>query len=172
MTIRFARCHSLHLQHSAALHTLREHPMKALLRLLLPASLAVHTAIAIAGPPEFSGTWSIDLRNAAERLKGADCGVAAFELLQQSDRITGNHTMTTVGCGRLNDGGGETVKGVVVGNTAVLVVTSSRTGAVVMGTAELHGGALHWNTREEIRGGEPTWDVDLILQKGVLVRSK
>jgi hypothetical protein len=50
------------------------------------------------------------------------------------------------------------------------VVTSGRNGAVVMGTATLQGGALHWQTLEEIRAGEPEGDSPLILGEGVLTR--
>ena len=45
--------------------------------------------------------------------------------------------MATSGCGRINAGGEGTVKGVVIGQTAVLVITSGRNGAIVMGTAKL-----------------------------------
>ena len=79
--------------------------------------------------------------------------------------------MATVGCGRVNEGGDGTVKGIVINDTAVLVVTSGRNDAVVMGTATLREGALHWQTLEEIRAGEPEGDSPLILGKGVLTRT-
>ncbi len=47
--------------------------------------------------------------------------------------------MATVDCGRLNEGGEGTVTGVVTGNTAVLVVTSGRNGAIMLGTARQLG---------------------------------
>jgi hypothetical protein len=71
----------------------------------------------------------------------------------------------------MNEGGRETVKGVVVNGTAVLVVTSSRNGAVVMGTASLRDSKLHWQMLEEVRAGEPEGDSPLILGERVLARA-
>jgi hypothetical protein len=144
--------------------------MRISLRPLVVMALLSTCTISRAGPPDFSGHWSVDLRNPAERKRGMECGSAEFDLAQQDTRIVGSHSMATVGCGRLNEGGDETVKGVVVGDTAVLVVTSGRNGAVVMGTAKLRGGKLHWQTLEDIRPGEPEGDSPLIMGKGVLVR--
>ena len=78
--------------------------------------------------------------------------------------------MSTVGCDRLNEGGEGTVKGVVLGARAVLVVTSGRNGGMVMGTAKLRNGALQWQTTEEVRPGEPEGDSPLILGRGLLTR--
>ena len=78
--------------------------------------------------------------------------------------------MSVAGCGRLNEGGEGTVKGVVVGQTAVLVVTSGRNGAIVLGEARLQGSALDWQTVEDIRPGEPETDSPLIFRKGIFTR--
>ncbi|MDT8992322.1 hypothetical protein RQP54_15725 [Curvibacter sp. APW13] len=120
----------------------------------------------------FSGNWNIDLRSAEERKQNVDCGSATFELLQVGQRISGNHYMSTPRCGRVNEGGPETVKGIAVGSTAMLVVTSGRNGAIVLGRAKLNHGMLQWEATEEIRSGEPEGDSPLILSKGKLVRSK
>ena len=121
---------------------------------------------------DFSGSWSIDLRSAAERRSKAECGTAEFELVQSKERIEGSHSFATVGCGRVNEGGKGTVKGVVVGKTAVLVVTSGRNGAVVLGMATLSSGMLHWKTVDEIHPGQPEGDSPLILGEGNLVKTK
>jgi len=126
----------------------------------------------LARAADFSGTWEIDLRNPSERARKVECGVASFELAQSGDRVIGSHTLATVGCGRINEGGSQTVKGVVVNDTAVLVVTSGRNGAVVLGSAALRGNRLHWRTLDEIRPGEPAGDSPLILGQGVLSRVK
>jgi hypothetical protein len=125
---------------------------------------------AIAEQPLFSGTWTIDLRSTRERKQKEECGSAAFELKRKGDKIVGSHQMATVGCGRLNDGGEGTVKGIVVGQTAVLVVTSGRNGAVVLGRATLKGRALVWETLEDITPGDPPSDSPLILGQGRLQR--
>jgi hypothetical protein len=80
--------------------------------------------------------------------------------------------MATAGCGRINEGGEGTVSGMVSGSSAVLVVTNSRNGACVKGTATLRRDALYWETKEEIKAGEPAGDSALILGKGLLRRVK
>ena len=125
--------------------------------------------LSVAGD-QFSGNWYIDLRTAAQKKSGVECGGAYFELRQTGTDITGTHGMATAGCGRLNEGG--PVRGVVVGRTAVLVVTSGRNDAIAMGTALLSHGKLKWRQIEEIRAGSPEGDSPLILDNGTLVRSK
>ncbi|TAJ16269.1 MAG: hypothetical protein EPO47_07715 [Rugosibacter sp.] len=139
------------------------------------ASLCMFGFVAIsssasAAEASFNGTWSIDLRSKAEQKRRVECGLATFVLVQNGNKISGDHTFSTPGCGRLNEGGEGTVKGVVVGNTAVLVVTSGRNGAVVMGKATTNGAFLLWQTLEEIKQGEPEGDSPLILGKGRLAR--
>ena len=116
----------------------------------------------------FTGTWTIDLRTQAERQRGAACGTADFVLTQAGDSIAGIHSMATAGCGRLNEAG--PVKGVAVGRTAILVVTSGRNGAIAMGTARLAKGGLQWQQMEEIKAGSREGDSPLILGRGLLKR--
>lgn len=138
------------------------------LALAFAASLLPSAAMAQA----FTGTWTIDLRTPAERKQKVECGTASFELVQTGDRITGDHTFATAGCGRLNEGGQETVKGVVIGKTAVLTVTSGRTGAIVLGKATLSGDRLRWEPVLDIKAGEPEGDSPLILGKATLRRER
>jgi hypothetical protein len=77
---------------------------------------------ALAADVDFSGTWVIDLRSPAERKNKVECGSASFKLIQTGEKITGDHIFATPGCGRLNEGGEGSVKGVAVG-TAVQVDT-------------------------------------------------
>ena len=132
--------------------------------------MALVAPCAIAQPGSFNGEWAIDLRSFAQRKSKVECGVASFKLSQRGDQVTGDHSMAPAGCGRMNEGGEGTVKGVVVGSTAVLAVTSGRNGQVVLGTANVQGGALHWRVREEIKPGEPEGDSGLILNKGIFRR--
>lgn len=118
----------------------------------------------------FSGEWEIDLRTPQEQKLRLECGTARFKLSQRGEKISGEHWMATVGCGRLNEGGEGTVSGMARGTTAVLTVTSGRNGQVVRGVAKLEGRALHWQTVEEIKRGEPEGDSGLILGSGVLKR--
>jgi hypothetical protein len=143
----------------------------SVLRFLLLLSLAF-PAISFAGELPFSGTWTIDLRTPAEKKRNAECGRATFTLSQTKDQITGDHSMATQNCGRMNEGGSGTVTGLVIGTTAVLVVTSARNGQIVLGAAKLKGESLLWQAREEIKPGEPQGDSGLILDRGLLTRQR
>lgn len=101
----------------------------------------------------FSGTWEIDSRTQSERIKKVECGVATFELHQSGQKVPGSHSFATPNCGRMNDGGEDTVKGYVMGQTAFLVVTSARNGAIVMGKADRVGKSLRWLVLDEINPG-------------------
>ncbi len=137
----------------------------------LPAALTLsllgYASCAVAGEA-FTGIWTIDLRTQSERQSGAECGTANFVLTQTGDAINGSQSMATVSCGRLNEG--SPVRGVVVGSTAVLIVTSGRHGAIVMGTAKLSKGKLQWRQVDEIRPGDSEADSPLILAHGSLMR--
>lgn len=141
-------------------------------RLISPVALTLgllsYVGSSVAGEP-FTGTWTIDLRIPADRQRGAECGTAEFVLTQAGDAITGTHSMAIAGCGRLNEGG--PVRGVAVGKTAVLVVTSGRNGAIAMGTAKVSRGKLQWRQVEEIKAGSPEGDSPLILGSGSLERA-
>jgi hypothetical protein len=123
---------------------------------------------AVAAEQPFTGEWKIDLRTLAEKKSNAECGTASFKLRQTGEKITGEHSMATVGCGRLNEGGEGTVDGVARGNTAVLTVTSARNGQVVRGRATREASGLRWQVLEELKPGKPTGDSGLILQQGLL----
>jgi hypothetical protein len=116
----------------------------------------------------FTGNWEVDLRSQAERQAKAECGRAFFKLKQVGNKIQGEHSFATVGCGRLNEGGEGTVEGSIHGGVATLVVTSGRNGAVVRGTAKLEGPTLVWQTLKEIKPGTSSGDSALILDHGVL----
>ena len=142
--------------------------MSRLVQLLMLAVGLVAFSGAVLAGESFTGVWTIDLRTAPERQRGAECGRAEFVLTQTGEAVAGSHSMATVDCGRVNDGGA--VSGVVVGNTAVLVVTSGRNEAIAMGTAKLTRGKLQWRTVEEIKAGTPEGDSPLILSRGTLTR--
>ena len=114
----------------------------------------------------FTGTWVIDIRSKSE--PNAECGHAYFTLLQNGNRICGDHVFYTPGCGRLNEGNPGSVQGTIVGSTAILVVTSGRNGGIVMGKATRKANTIHWVTLEEIKSGEPEGDSPLILGEGTL----
>lgn len=121
---------------------------------------------------DFTGTWFIDLRTPAERERKAECGYADFTLVQTKERVEGSHSFGTADCGRMNEGGPGTVKGVVLDGKAILIVTSGRNGEMAMGIAIIEGNKLQWRVLRELRPGEPEGDSGLILWKGTLLRTK
>ena len=123
--------------------------------LLLLAILCCNEVV-LAKEPSFTGNWTIDLRDTAERKRNAECGFSSFQMM-------------TADCGRMNEGGPDSVKGVVVGSIAVLVVTSERNGEIVMGAAKLSKDRLEWRVLEEVKTGEPVGDA-LLLWRGTLAR--
>jgi len=139
---------------------------------LLLLSLVSGGAESFAASTDFSGRWFIDFRTPEERKRNAECGNAEFILAQTGDRIAGDHRLATADCGRLNEGGDDTVKGYVIGSTAVLLVTSGRNGAMVLGKATRRGEKLHWIYLEEVKPGEPPTDSGLILNTSVLTLQK
>ncbi len=145
------------------------HPTRSAALLFTLSLVATATTSA---PLPFTGNWQIDLRSPKERKQNVECGGAYFKLLQLGDKVTGDHGFVTAGCGRQNEGGEQTVRGVVVGSTAVLVVTSGRNGGMVLGRATRQGNNLYWVTLEELRPGEPEGDSPLILGEGILTPTK
>lgn len=128
--------------------------------------LALTPSLCAAADPSFTGMWSVDLRTGDQLNRDDICGGAGFNLQQTGKDIRGEHYNFPVGCGRVNEGGRNTVRGIANGSKAVLVVKSARNGAVAIGTAE-KAGRLLWHLEDYISNGEPQGD-DQILANGVL----
>ena len=140
--------------------------------LFLASVITLFAPIAQAANADFSGVWSVDTKTTEQRARKAECGEASFALKQVGITITGSHAMATADCGRLNEGGENTVKGYVTGKQAKLTITSGRNGAVVKGVASMKGDKLHWRTIKEVKAGDPANDSPLILHRGVLTRGQ
>jgi len=139
--------------------------MRTWLRFLFALVLASLQLPAVAA--EFTGVFIVDI---CPNGKNDPCGSASLTLIQDGTRICGDHTFLTPGAGRMNEGFAGSVRGTVVGQTAVLVITSGRNNGIFFGKAVLVGGNLHWQTLEEILEGSPPDDA-LVLSKGVLKRA-
>jgi hypothetical protein len=139
---------------------------------IISRTLALLVVAVNATAADFTGTWSIDLRTPTQRERKAECGFAEFTLVQTKDQVEGSHSFYTADCGRINEGGPGTVKGVVVDGRAILVVTSGRNGEMALGIATLEGENLGWQVKRDLRSGEPKGDSGLILARGHLLRAK
>jgi hypothetical protein len=115
----------------------------------------------------FSGSWRLDLRSTEQRRANVDCGSASFMLKQEGSTVSGLYWYYSPGCGGLEEGA--EVHGVVVQATAVLTVTSTRSDDIVMGTATLRNGSLHWQSGPTVKqgGGDAN-----ILSRGILKRER
>jgi hypothetical protein len=120
-----------------------------------------------AAKPDFNGAWSVAWCDKAE--PGRDCGGFSLYLVQDGDRICGEHQVATVGLGRLDEGQPGTVLGTVSGNKATVVIEATRSGAKYLATAERSGNRMKWRLVGMVDAGEfpePT----IIPQSAALAR--
>jgi hypothetical protein len=82
-----------------------------------------------------------------------ECGGFYLYLVQRGSRICGNHFAATAGLGQLDEGVARSVVGTVVGNTAIVVATSGRSGASFLARAERSGSSLEWHLLEQLAKG-------------------
>ena len=109
----------------------------------------------------FAGEWELDVRTPVQRKDGVDCGKALLSLSQEGEVIEGRYWYATPGCGRLTEE--SEVKGVATNRTAVLVIASSRNGALVMGKAQLNPDqSLRWRPVQAVTRGEPDGDDGIV----------
>lgn len=144
--------------------------MNVTAQVIIALATTLCASLSTAQDAEFGGTWVLDFRTPDERQQNAECGFAEFKLKQTGRQITGSHTMATVGCGRVNEGGDGSVSGQVNGNVATLRVTSRRNGAQVLGTAMFRSGLLQWQVVRTLKPGLPEGESALILERGLLSR--
>lgn len=120
-----------------------------------------------AAKPDFNGAWSVKWCDKAN--PDRDCGGFSLYLVQDGDRLCGEHQVATVGLGRLDEGQPGTVLGIVSGNKATVVIDATRSGAKYLATAERSGNRLQWRLVGMVNAGEfpePT----IIPQRDALTR--
>lgn len=145
----------------ACLLACRLKTMRLFLRTAMFMLAATLTDVAAAN---FTGVWSNKI---CTKGRGKPCESTEFLLIHKGNRICGDHTFMTANAGRMNEGFPGSVRGTVIGNAAVLAVTSGRNNAIVLGKATLAGNILRWETLEYLTPGEPEGDA-LIYGKGLL----
>ena len=121
-----------------------------------------------AAKPDFNGAWSATWCDKAN--PDRDCGGFSLYLVQDGDRLCGEHQVATVGLARLEEGQPGTVLGIVSGNKATVVIDATRSGAKYLATAERSGNRLQWRLVGMVEAGEfpePT----IIPQRQALTRN-
>ena len=117
--------------------------------------------------PDFNGAWPVKWCDEAN--PDRDCGGFSLYLVQDGDRLCGEHQVATVGLSRLDEGQPGTVLGIVSGNKATVVIDATRSGAKYLATAERSGNRLQWRLVGMVESGEfpePT----IIPQRQALTR--
>ena len=117
------------------------------------------------GCGDFDGTYEFRKCNSKKEFY---CVSFYFELVQKGERIYGEHSGSTAGLGRLNEGG--PVRGIAVGKVALLTVKSGRNDEIVLGKATIAGNNLSWTVVETISEGNPSVDA-LIFNRGILKKT-
>ena len=130
--------------------------------------LSVPLQFARAAKPDFSGVWSVNWCDKAK--PDRDCGGFSLYLVQEGDRICGEHQVATVGLGRLDEGDPGTVLGSVDGNTATVVIDATRTGAKYLATAKRSGNRIQWRLVGMVKAGEFS-ETTIIPQSEILARN-
>ena len=105
-----------------------------------------------AAKPDFNGAWSVKWCDKAN--PDRDCGGFSLYLVQDGDRLCGEHQVATVGLSRLDEGQPGTVLGIVSGNKATVVIDATRSGAKYLATAERSGNRLQWRVVGMVEAGE------------------
>ena len=134
---------------------------------LLALLVGMSPQSAHAAKPDFNGAWSVQWCDKAN--PDRDCGGFSLYLVQDGDRLCGEHQVATVGLGRLDEGQPGTVLGTVSGNKATVVIDATRSGAKYLATAERSGNRLQWRLVGMVNAGEfpePT----IIPQRQALTR--
>lgn len=120
-----------------------------------------------AAKPDFNGAWSVPWCDKAD--PGRDCGGFSLYLVQDGDRLCGEHQVVTVGSARLDEGQPGTVLGIASGNKATVVIDATRSGAKYLATVERSGSRMKWRLVGMVKAGEfaePT----IIPQSAALTR--
>lgn len=119
-----------------------------------------------AAKADFDGEWSVKWCDKAD--PQADCGGFYVSLLQEGDRLCGSYSGARVRLSQIDEGGSRAIRGVVVGDTAVLTIESGRSGAIYLVSADVHGDRMRWKQRETVR--ESDQDIDIIANDDELRR--
>lgn len=129
-------------------------------------SVGMPLQYAHAAKPDFNGAWSVQWCDKAN--PGRDCGGFYVPLLQEGDRLCGSYSGVRVRLSQIDEGGSRAIRGVVVGDTAVLTIESGRSGAIYLVSADVHGDRMRWKQRETVR--ESDQDIDIIANDDELRR--
>ena len=114
---------------------------------------------------DFNGGWSVKWcdKTAPE----AECGGFSADLVQAGDKISGESFGSRVRLAQIDEGG--VIRGIVIGDTAILTIESLRSGAIYLVQASIQGNCMHWKMRDTVRLADH--DIDIVAFDDVLTRN-
>ena len=122
-----------------------------------------------AAKQDFNGAWSAQWCDKSN--PQSECGKFDLYLVQDGERICGQHFVATPGLSKLDEGDPGSVHGVSYGRQATLVIESARDGSKYAATAELTQTGMKWNLVEMIASGDKPGD-SIIPSKQILRPNK
>lgn len=134
---------------------------------LVPLLAGCATGSSAATRPGFEGSWHVPWCDA--RRSGADCGGFSITLVEREGRLCGTYDGARVGLTQIDEGSGKAIKGVRIGNSAVMTLTSARSGDIYLVRGELQGDRLVWKVIGDVHDAEG--DVDVIATDDTLQRA-
>lgn len=121
-------------------------------------------AAAQSSDADFHGAWSVQWCDKAA--PEADCGGFDVDLSQQGDKLSGESFGARPRLSQIDEGG--VIRGVAVGDSAILAIESRRSGGIYLVKVTVEGDCMRWKVRDTVR--EPEGDIDIIALDDVLTR--
>lgn len=118
------------------------------------------------GAGSFDGSWHVKWCHPTRT--DLDCGGFWVTLVERRERICGTYNGARVNLSQIDEGAPDSIKGVRIGNTAVLTAESARSGAIYLIRADLTQAGLAWKYVDEVRKADG--DIDIIAMDDVLAR--
>lgn len=115
----------------------------------------------------FDGDWSVQWCDKTS--PEAECGGFHLSLVQQGDRLCGTYDGARVRLSQLDEGGARAIRGVVIGNDAVMSIESGRSGDIYLVRARVRGDKMHWRIVDTVHDNEG--DIDIIALDDTLRRN-
>lgn len=113
---------------------------------------------------DFNGNWSVQWCDETD--PEADCGGFSVDLNQVDDKISGDSFGARVRLAQVDEDG--IIRGIAIGNTAVLTIESLRSGGIYLIEATVEGRCMRWKMRDTVRKAQH--DIDIIATDDVLTR--
>lgn len=124
------------------------------------------TTPAPADTGSFAGSWHVPWCHPTRT--DLECGGFSITLVEKEGRICGTYFGARVNLNQVDEGMPDSIRGVRVGDVAVMTIESARSGDIHLVRAELAQNGLTWKIVDEVH--EADGDIDIIAMDDVLQR--